>query len=166
MNKKEDIFDRIMSIKILKFLNPLYKKYKEILLYLFFGALTMVVSIGTYWLFSEPLKINVLISNILSWIFAVTFAYITNKIWVFDNVTNSFKELLKEIIGFFSGRLTTLFIEEIILLLFIEKLHYNNMVVKLVAQVVVIVLNYFISKFIVFRKSKSKDGEKDEKIKD
>ena len=94
----------------------------------------------------------------LSWIITVTFAYLTNRTWVFDAATENRKELLNQIWKFFSGRIVTLVIEEAILLVFITWLGLNSMVVKIVAQVVVIVLNYVISKVFVFNKD-SKDGE-------
>ena len=84
-------------------------------------------------------------------ILAVTFAYVTNKVWVFSVETHGMHELFIEAFHFFTGRLFTLIVEEAILLIFISKLHFNSIVVKVVAQVVVVVLNYIISKLIVFR---------------
>ena len=83
--KKEDIFDRLMHLPGLRIFEKFYKKNKEMLLYLLFGGLTTIVSIGTYAWFNVGMHINELIANIISWIFAVTFAYITNKIWVFQS---------------------------------------------------------------------------------
>ena len=85
---KEDIFDKIMKLPILNFFEPFYKKNKEMLLYLFFGGLTFVVSIITYGFFNVSLGLNELIANIISWIIAVTFAFFTNRIWVFNSPTN------------------------------------------------------------------------------
>lgn len=156
MSEKPDIFDRIMAWPGLRALNPLYRKYKEVLLYLFFGGLTMIVSVASYWFFSEPMKLHVQIANVLSWVLAVLFAYITNRIWVFDQKTHGGKELLAQMFRFFSGRVATLLVENAILFIFVQKLHGSNMVVKIVAQVVVVVSNYFISKFMVFRNKDSK----------
>ena len=126
-------------------------KYKEVLLYLIFGGLTTVVSIASYWLFLR-LGIHELIANVLSWIFAVTFAYVTNATWVFEAKPQTTRELVKQIVSFFSGRLATLGIEELIILVFSTWLRFNPMIVKLVAQVVVVILNYVISKLFVFKK--------------
>lgn len=154
MNEKKDIFDKIMSLPVLnRWMDP-YKKYKEILLYLFFGGLTSVVSIGSYAYCDVILGMNPLIANIISWILAVTFAYITNKIWVFQAEVNGKKELVQQIISFYGGRLLTLGIEEAILLIFITGLGFNSLIVKVVAQIVVIVSNYVISKCFVFRDKK------------
>ena len=134
--------------KILDFL----KKNREVVSYLFFGGLTFIVSMVTFWVFNIPLKINALYSNIISWIFAVLFAYITNRIWVFKSNADTFTKYLYEILTFFSGRLLTLGIEELIIFVFVTVLDFNSMIIKAIAQIVVIVSNYVISKIVVFRK--------------
>lgn len=125
-------------------------KKQEVLLYLFFGGLTFIVSIASYAFFDVALAMNELVANVLSWILAVSFAYITNKIWVFDAPTHTMKELVKQMLSFFGGRVATLVIEELILLVFVTLLEFPSVPVKVVAQVIVIVLNYVISKFFVF----------------
>lgn len=79
MEPKQDIFDKIFSWRILRFVQPLYKKHKEVLLYLFFGALTTAVSLATFYLFTVVIPMDPLIANVLSWIFAVLFAFLTNR---------------------------------------------------------------------------------------
>lgn len=153
MSEKKDLFDRIMSLSAFRPLYPFYRRHKEILLYLLFGGLAMVVSISVYWLCSEPLGMHVLLANITSWVAAVTFAYVTNRLWVFSQKAVGLTALLAEILRFFSGRVATLVVEEIILWLFIERFHFSSMAVKIVAQVIVVLLNYIISKFLVFRKN-------------
>mgnify|MGYP004548457507 CR=1 FL=1 len=154
MRSKKDIFDRIMELPVLRIVNPFYKKNKEILLYLFFGGLTFLVSISSYAVFNIRIGWNALTANIVSWILAVAFAYTTNRIWVFESSTDRGSNLIKEITCFVGGRIATLVIEELILFIFITELEMNSILVKIVAQVVVIVLNYVISKF-VFRPQKS-----------
>ena len=129
----------------------LYKKYEEIIKYLFFGVLTTLVSILSYALFTRLFNINYLISNVLSWILAVLFAFITNKLYVFKSETNN-KDLVKEIIKFFEFRILSLLIELVIMYLFVDILKLNDMIVKIIAQVIVIVLNYVFSKVFVFKK--------------
>ena len=149
--KEKDIFDKIMALPGLNIFEGFYQKYKEMLLYLFFGGMTAVISIGSYSYCDVGLGFDPLIANIISWILAVTFAYVTNKVWVFSVETHGMHELFIEAFHFFTGRLFTLIVEEAILLIFISKLHFNSIVVKVVAQGVVVVLNYIISKLIVFR---------------
>ena len=81
------------------------------------------------------------------------FAYITNRIWVFKSNVNTFTKHLYEILTFFSGRLLTLGIEELIIFVFITVLDFDSMVIKLIAKLVVIVSNYVISKIVVFREN-------------
>lgn len=150
MCDKKDIFDKIMSLRVFAPIYPFYKKHKEVLMYLFFGALTTVISIVTFSLFFEILKINELISNVISWIVAVLFAFVTNRIWVFEKGKN--EGIILQGIKFYGGRVATLLIEEIILLVFVTLLSFNAMVVKITAQVIVIVLNYVISKAFIFKK--------------
>lgn len=146
-----DIFDRIMALPGLRIFEPFYKKNKEMLLYLFFGFLSFVVNVILYGLFYEIFHINELIANIFSWIITVVFAFFTNRIWVFESSTDSFKAFMKQMIAFYQGRLVTLVIEEIILFVFITVLAMNSIVVKIAAQVIVIVLNYVFSKLFVFK---------------
>lgn len=149
--QEKDIFDRIMELPVLRIVNPFYKKNKEILLYLFFGGLTFLVSISSYALFNIRIGWNALTANIASWILAVAFAYVTNRTWVFESSTDRGSNLIKEITGFVGGRIATLVIEELILFIFITEFEMNSVLVKIVAQVVVIALNYVLSKMIVFK---------------
>lgn len=152
MAEKRDIFDKIMTLPVLNIFEPFYKKNKEMLLYLFFGGLTFVIGIASYIFFYVVLFMNELVANIFSWILAVSFAYVTNKIWVFDAPTHTVKEFLMQMISFFGGRVATLVIEELILLIFVTWLVFPSVPVKVVAQVIVIVLNYVISKCFIFDK--------------
>ena len=132
-----------------KLLN-LYKKYKEIINYLIFGVLTTLISIATYAIFTKVFHIDYLISNVLSWIIAVLFAYITNKIYVFESKS---KKNIKEITSFFFFRVVSLIIEMIILYIFVDILHIDDLVTKIIAQIIVIVSNYVFSKVFVFNKN-------------
>ncbi|MDO4623672.1 MAG: GtrA family protein [Eubacteriales bacterium] len=130
----------------------LMKKYKEVILYLVFGVLSMIISIGTFSAFVYVMHMDALIANILSWIITIIVVYFTNKKWVFESETNGKKEGLKEFISFVVGRLATLGLEELVLLVGIKWMGLSSFWVKIVAQVLVVVSNYVISKFIVFKK--------------
>lgn len=147
---KKDIFDKIMSLPVFNIFEPFYKEHKELLLYLFFGVLAFGVSIITFALFNVNFGINELMANVFSWIITVTFAFFTNRIWVFSSPTNGVKEFLKQMSSFFGGRLITLLVEEVLLFIFITWLQFPNMIVKIIAQILVIVLNYVISKLFIF----------------
>lgn len=132
-------------------LSRIYKKYKEIINYLIFGGLTTLVSIGTYALFTIVFNIDYLVSNVLSWIIAVLFAFITNKLFVFASKSRSKKQVSKEIVSFFFFRIVSLGIEMIIMYVFVDLLSINDLITKVIAQVIVILSNYIFSKVFVFK---------------
>ncbi len=147
-----DIFDRVMGTKFLKAWYAPYQKHKEKLLYLFFGGLTTVTSLVTFWFVNRVVMANEHIANVASWILAVLFAFLTNRAWVFNAKTNGKAAFFKQLFGFYGGRLLTFGIEELLLLIFITWLHFDSMLVKIAAQIVVLILNYVVSKLFVFRK--------------
>lgn len=131
----------------------LCRRHQHILLYVFFGGCTTVVGMGTFILFDGVLGIHELLANVYSWVLAVGFAYAVNRRWVFRSRVRG-KEMGREFLCFYSGRLVTLGIEEGILLLFVTWLAFPSTPVKLLAQFIVLIGNYLISKLIVFRKKK------------
>ena len=151
MNEKQDVFDRIMSWRLLRPLQPFYMRYKEQLLYLFFGGLTTLLSIALFWLLTEPFGMDPLYANVICWVVCVLFAYVTNRTWVFRNKAHGAAGVARECISFFAGRLGTFVLEELVIWVGIDVLGIDSMPVKIAAQVLVIVGNYVISKFFVFK---------------
>lgn len=133
------------------------KLMKEGISYLFFGVLTFLVSMVTYAFFDVRLGLNELVANVLSWVIAVTFAFLTNRSWVFEVKDKEVLGFFKQAVSFFSGRLVTLGVEEVILLVFVTWLAFDSLLIKLIAQAIVIVLNYVLSKFWIFKKT---EGDK------
>ena len=132
----------------------IYYKNPEVWNYLIVGLLTTVVSLVTYFIatrtFLDPTdEFELQIANIVSWVFAVAFAYITNRIFVFKSKN---KNQIKEIISFVSSRILTLFMDMAIMFIGVTLLHISDKVTKLVVQVVVTVMNYILSKWFVFKK--------------
>jgi putative flippase GtrA len=150
----EDFFDRLMHLPVLRVAETFYKKHKEVLLYLLFGGLSFLLNMGLFYLIHQTLGWNELVNNIICWVVCVLFQFFTNRIWVFDGHVDSTADFFKQMASFFGGRLFTLAVEEAILAVFITWLHFGAMPVKLSAQVAVIVLNYIISKWIIFKKKK------------
>ena len=157
-------------------IKELVKKHWDVVSYLFFGVLTTLVSWITdagFMLLFEKCgmngELNIIISNVLSWIFAVIFAFITNKLWVFNSKSFEAKTLWYEIGTFVSARLVTLLIETGILagaaLIFGSDNTVVNIIMKVITSIIVVVLNYIFSKLIIFRKKDDakKSDEKDEK---
>lgn len=140
----------------MKKIYSIYKKYEEVINYLIIGVLTTVVSLTTYYLcvftILDPNNaIELQIANIISWICSVIFAYITNRVFVFKSKT---KKIIKEIISFVSSRLLTLLLDMGIMFLMVTLMGINDKLSKLVVQVIVIVLNYVLSKIFVFKTKK------------
>ncbi len=129
-----------------------YTKYKEVILYLVFGVLTTIVSFVSYYFCSEVLHIHYLVSNIISWVLAVAFAYVTNRIWVFESKSNSLSATLKEMFTFVNCRLLSGVIDMGVMFLLVDALGINDLYAKLFTQVIVVVLNYIFSKLIIFKK--------------
>jgi putative flippase GtrA len=150
--KKKDIFDRIMSLPVLNIFEPFYTKHKEGLMYLFFGGLAFFLSIFLFWFMDSVLHMNAVLNNTIDWIICVAFQFFTNRTWVFDGHVETKGEFLKQAGSFTAGRLFTLVVEDIIILVFINMLGFPSMPVKLAATFIVIALNYVISKLIVFKK--------------
>jgi len=138
----------ILYIKYEKEIKVLYEKNKELINYVIVGALTTLVSIVSYWLFRFIIK-NYIILSIISWVLAVAFAYITNRQFVFESKEEN---ILEEISKFVSCRLLTLGLEVVLMILFVSVFHINDMISKIILQVVVLVTNYLLSKLFVFRK--------------
>lgn len=141
----------------------LYKKYKEIINYLIFGVLTTVVSLATKYILlftildaSNALQLQIAV--VVSWVVACLFAYITNRIWVFESKENN---IIKEMAKFFMARLATLGMEMLIMFVFVTALGLNSdtwvVIWTLVAQVLIVIGNYILSKLLVFKNEKKEE---------
>lgn len=160
-------------------IKKLYEKYESIILYIIFGVLTTIVSFAVQGFSSYILKTSVFISTTISWIAAVTFAYVTNRIYVFKSQEHGFSNVAKEAVKFYSARIITYFMEVIIMILCADKFseffinlfglnkfdyqtgvlsklkdatHLNEFIFKIIANVIILVSNYILSKLIVFKK--------------
>lgn len=152
VNKKGNnmLIDRIFA---------LYRKHREIIMYVIFGGLTTVVSFAIYWIFDSLLEFSGLVSNIISWIASVTFAYVTNKLFVFDSKDASFKKIVTEALSFYGCRLFSGAVETFFIWLTVDFLSFNSMLMKLVVSVFVVIANYFFSKIFVFKNTENKTGK-------
>jgi putative flippase GtrA len=134
----------------------LFQKYKEQILYLVFGVLTTVVDILVFSLLTHTLlrgggRVEEILANVVAWVAAVAFAYVTNRIFVFESRDT---RVLFELLRFTGSRALTLLIDTLIILLFTAVLSLNADLANIVANLIVIVLNYVISKLFVFRKQR------------
>lgn len=140
--------------KIIKLINSIIKKFmtKEVILYIVFGGLTTVVNVGTFYVLTTFCHVNENISNVIAIFLAVVFAYITNRRLVFNSKASNFKEIFMEMLKFFLARLFTMIVEFFGFMLLFNVLNIPNLISKLTITVLVIVLNFFLSKFFAFKK--------------
>lgn len=129
----------------------LYDKYKEVIHYLISGGLTTLFNIVFYFILTKIFHIDYMVSTVIDWILTVLLAYILNKIFVFYSKSNG-TELIKEIYEFFKYRILTLIIELILMYLFVDIFTINDIISKIIVQIVVIILNYVFSKLFIFQK--------------
>lgn len=147
----------LRKIKLAK-LADWYEEHVEGMRYLIFGALSTVVNVVVFVILNSKLKLSIEVSNTIAWIISVIFAYVTNKLYVFKAQNDSRKDFFREIISFFGSRVFTLVVETILLKIFIEKLGFNSTIMKILTNVIVIILNYVLSKIVIFKKSEENKG--------
>lgn len=133
-------------------LKSLLIRYWDVFTYLVFGVLTTIVNYLVYLPVYNLLGVSAALSNVIAWVVAVAFAYLTNKPFVFKSHDWSSKTVIPELTKFVSCRVASGAAETLILLVTVDILNWNGNLWKLVTQVMVVVLNYFASKFLVFRK--------------
>ncbi len=124
---------------------------RETVSYIVFGVLTTVVSFVSQMIFSS-MGLPVFVNTVGSWICAVTFAYVVNKLFVFESHTDTAKAFFRELWLFFAARLVSLGLELAFMMITVELLHFNEAVCKLIAQVFILIANYVFSKLVIFRK--------------
>lgn len=134
----------------------LFKKYREIIIYVIVGGLTTVVNFVVFYLckitISTDTVLRMNVSNFIAWVIAVLFAFVANKLYVFNSKSLEKTVVLKEFSGFVAARVFSLGAEVVIMNVGILLLMIPDMICKLFAQVVIVVMNYFFSKFIIFKK--------------
>ncbi|WP_461240931.1 GtrA family protein [Paucilactobacillus sp. N302-9] len=128
----------------------LFKKYQSLIAYAFFGGVTTLVNLGVFWLLTH-LHWNYQLANVIAWFLSVLVAYLTNKVWVFASHYTTVKAFLIEFVEFYFFRALTLVLDIIILYVGITLMHQNEMLVKLIDNILVIIVNYVFSKWYIFK---------------
>ncbi|WP_207696564.1 teichoic acid glycosylation protein [Enterococcus sp. DIV0212c] len=133
-------------------MKELFEKYKEVLSYLFFGVATTIVNIVVFFICKDMLGIDYKISNAIGWFLSVLFAFFTNKYFVFSSNHEDWGSFIREMLLFYWYRILSFVVDMALMVLMIEWLHISDFWAKMVTQVAVVVLNYFFSKFFIFKK--------------
>lgn len=130
----------------------LYKKYKEVILYIFFGCCTTLVNVGTYYIWTRWFHIHLLVSTVAAWFFAVLFAYITNRKYVFMSKNTNSKAIMLEFTSFIFCRLFTGALDLGNMYIFVHLLKFNDFFIKVASNLFVIIGNYIASRLFIFKK--------------
>ena len=128
------------------------RKNKQLLLYLFFGICTTAINTICYWLLYDALTLSNIVSTILAWLAAVLFAFVTNKVFVFESKRTNTTDRLNEVISFFGCRLLTGILDVAIMAFAVDMLQWNGLLWKLISNIIVTIINYIASKYLIFRK--------------
>ena len=137
---------------MVNFLIRMLKKYRSFIAYAVFGVFTTIVNIVSYSVCYNNLGLSNTFSNIIAWILAVTFAYLTNKVWVFDSKSWKWDVLKKEVVAFISCRIATGILDLVIMYISVDLMGWNALLMKICSNVLVIILNYVFSKLVIFKK--------------
>lgn len=129
----------------------LFIKYKELIIYIIVGIITTLVNFTVYYVSTRIFNLSPYISNIIAWMIAVTFAFITNKLVVFKSMNKNTQTILKEGISFISMRLISLGFDMATMYIIISIMHWNDLIGKIISQVIVVILNYIFSKLYIFK---------------
>lgn len=132
-------------------LKKLCIQYKELILYGIFGVLTTIVNIIVFYLL-DIAHVNIYISNTCAFIISVIFAYVTNKLFVFESKSWKKNIVIKESISFLSARIFSYFLDMGTIYLLVDILKKNKLISKIIANIIVIIVNYIVSKMLIFRK--------------
>lgn len=124
---------------------------KQLILYLFFGVCTTAINTICYGILYELLLVNNVLSTILAWLAAVIFAFVTNKVFVFESKRNNATEKLSEITSFFGCRILTGILDVVIMAVAVDYLKWNSLLWKLISNIIVTIINYIASKFFIFK---------------
>ncbi len=130
----------------------LFRRYKSFIAYVFFGICTTLVNLFCYRLFYFVLGVSNVPSTVIAWLFAVLFAFITNKLWVFESKSFAITTVFPELVKFFICRVATGLLDVFVMWIAVDKMKWNAMAWKLISNVLVIVLNYVASKLVIFVK--------------
>lgn len=140
--------------KQIKLIRTVINKYWDVISYLIFGVLTTIVNFLVYFPIYNWLQFSATFSNVIAWIVAVAFAYLTNKPFVFKSHDWSRKTVLPELTKFIGCRIGSGFLETVFIWITVDILVLNGNFMKVIVSVAVVILNYIGSKFLVFTNKK------------
>ncbi|MGJ4065155.1 GtrA family protein [Limosilactobacillus mucosae] len=136
-------------------MTELWNKYKSVIAYLFWGVVTTIVNIGVFQWLSSGIHWNYEVATVIAWFVSVLVAYLTNKVWVFGSHYTTFRAFIVEFIKFYFYRALTLLIDIVFMYVGVTLLGFDSaiqqLVVKILDNVVVVIANYIFSKWLIFK---------------
>lgn len=132
-------------------IKSLLKKYKEVIMYLIFGVLTTLVNIVSFYVM-DKLNVPLYVNNTIAWILSVSFAFVTNKLFVFESKSMNMKVVVKEGLSFFGFRLLSYFVDMLCIFILVDVFNIGKMISKVIGNIIVIIINYIFSKLFIFKK--------------
>ncbi len=133
-------------------LTKLFTQYKQMILYVFFGVCTTLVNLASYYVFSRVFGFGTVASTLSAWCTAVLFAYITNRKLVFRSQNTKVKAVLTEFAFFVGCRLLTGILDLLIMYIFVDRIGVNDLLMKMISNLLVMLGNYIASRLLIFRK--------------
>lgn len=140
----------------MKEIKALYAKYKSIILYLFFGGCTTLINIVFYYVLYNLLSLENVPSTIIAWFVSVLFAFVTNRRYVFEQDDNTASRRLRDFCSFVGCRLATGIMDVGIMYFAVDRMHWNSLLWKIISNILVIIINYIASKYLIFTPSEKK----------
>ncbi len=141
-------------MKLINWIKELCIRFKELILYGICGVGTTAINYGVYFLGTDVLHIDPTVANVIAWLLSFIFAYLTNRTLVFHSEAKEKKYVIKEVLFFTGSRVATGALETLIIFIFVTNMEYDYIIVKVCANVIVILLNYLFSKFVTFSKKR------------
>lgn len=130
-------------------------KNRQELLYLLYGVLTTVINIFSYGFLTKALRVNYKTATLMAWLIAVIFAYFTNKKYVFKSQKKTLVDNMKELLTFFVFRIFSVIVDFFCMIFFVEGLKINDLISKVLTNILVVIFNFLVSKFIIFKQTPS-----------
>ncbi|WEG12194.1 GtrA family protein [Pullulanibacillus sp. KACC 23026] len=135
-----------------------FHKWYTLITYLVVGGFTTLINIVSFWLLTVPIPVNYVIANTVAWVLSVLFAYVANKIIVFQSKTENKTETIREFVSFIGFRFVSYAMDLAVMILLISGLHMNETLSKILTNVVVLVANFIFSKWFIFRNAKEREA--------
>ena len=132
----------------------LYNKYRHFVIYGILGVLTTIINVAAYYVCAHMMFLDTVVSTIIAWFLAVLFAYVTNRKWAFETNAFSTKDIAFEMFKFFACRFATGILDVAIMYVGVDLLSFDDVILKPISNIIVIILNYLFSRLLIF------DGKK------